>query len=92
MTSTVGSLLGVPTTTRLTIGTRSINTNNKQQPTPAAEAREGLRLTQAQQHRRRRRNTIGLPPKTTQQELLAQQSEQHLAVEEMLHLFLRGDS
>eukprot|EP00971_Amphidinium_carterae_P324613 6451539-Amphidinium_carterae.1 len=39
MTSTVGSLLGVPTTTRLTIGM----INNEQQPTtPAAEARLGL--------------------------------------------------
>eukprot|EP00971_Amphidinium_carterae_P348782 6490668-Amphidinium_carterae.7 len=50
MTSTVWSRLGVPTTTtRLTIG--MINTvNNDQQPTtPAAEARLGLRLSQAQQ-------------------------------------------
>eukprot|EP00971_Amphidinium_carterae_P179032 3550976-Amphidinium_carterae.2 len=55
MTFTVGSLLGVPTTTRLTIGMSNI-VNNEQQPiTPAAEARLGLRLSQAQQFRRRRR-------------------------------------
>eukprot|EP00971_Amphidinium_carterae_P062760 1242374-Amphidinium_carterae.1 len=51
----VGSLLGVPTTTRLTI--RMINVvNNEQQPTtPATEARLGLHLSQAQQFRRKRR-------------------------------------
>eukprot|EP00971_Amphidinium_carterae_P022709 447915-Amphidinium_carterae.2 len=49
-TSTVGSLLGVPTTTRLTIGI--IHINNNEQQTPAAEAR-ALTLTQVQQHKRR---------------------------------------
>eukprot|EP00971_Amphidinium_carterae_P343996 6484085-Amphidinium_carterae.5 len=44
MTSTVGSLLGVPTTTRLTIG--MINFDNTEQQTPEAEARaRALRLT-----------------------------------------------
>eukprot|EP00971_Amphidinium_carterae_P182051 3612871-Amphidinium_carterae.1 len=79
MTSTVASLLGVPTTTRLTIGMINLD-NAEQQPTPADEA--SLRVTQAQQYRRRR-NAIGTPPRTArQQEGLAQQSEQHLAVQE----------
>eukprot|EP00971_Amphidinium_carterae_P328329 6460146-Amphidinium_carterae.4 len=80
MTSTVGSLLGVPTTTQLTIGVISVD-NTEQQPTPAAEARVSLRLTQAQQHRRRR-NTTDTPPRTRRQERLAQQSEQQLEVQE----------
>eukprot|EP00971_Amphidinium_carterae_P265143 5259249-Amphidinium_carterae.3 len=80
MTSTIGSLLGVPTTTRLTIGMISIN-NTEQQPAPATEARASRRLTQAQQLRRRR-NATETPPRTRRQELLAQQSEQQLEVHE----------
>eukprot|EP00971_Amphidinium_carterae_P261831 5193908-Amphidinium_carterae.2 len=48
MTSAIGSPLGVPTTTRLTIGVINVD-NTEQQPAPA-EARASLRLTQAQQY------------------------------------------
>eukprot|EP00971_Amphidinium_carterae_P049973 984923-Amphidinium_carterae.3 len=82
MTSTVGSLLGVPTTTRLTIG--MINPSSTQQQTPAAEAR-APRLTQTQQYRRRR-NAIGTPRATRQQKRLVQQpQQQHLAVQLLWH-------
>eukprot|EP00971_Amphidinium_carterae_P303834 6037077-Amphidinium_carterae.1 len=88
LTSTVGSLLGVPTATRLTLGVISAGSSAQQQqqqqqqqpqPTPAAESRLGLRLSQAQQYRRRKRNAIGTPPR--RQQLLDQQSEQDLAVQ-----------
>eukprot|EP00971_Amphidinium_carterae_P248778 4938286-Amphidinium_carterae.3 len=45
MTSTVGSLLGVPITTRLTLGMINVN-STEQRPTPAAEARASLRMSQ----------------------------------------------
>eukprot|EP00971_Amphidinium_carterae_P347946 6490238-Amphidinium_carterae.2 len=80
MTSTIGSILGVPTTTRLTIGMINVD-NIEQRQTPATEARASLRLTQAQQYRRPH-NAIGTPPRTRQLERLAQQPEQHLAVQE----------
>eukprot|EP00971_Amphidinium_carterae_P109264 2163660-Amphidinium_carterae.1 len=82
MTSTVGSLLGVPTTTRLTNRHDQCCqlVSSEQQPTtPTVEARLGLRLSQAQQYRRRtssrRRNSLETPRRKRQQQLLEQQPE-----------------
>eukprot|EP00971_Amphidinium_carterae_P027261 537174-Amphidinium_carterae.2 len=51
--STVGTLRGVATSTKLTIG---MSTTNNEQPNPAAEAR-AIRTTQLTQYRRRRNVT-----------------------------------
>eukprot|EP00971_Amphidinium_carterae_P321103 6382862-Amphidinium_carterae.1 len=81
LTSTVGSLLGVPTVNRLTVGMISVVNNSEQQPTQAAEARLGLCLSQAEQYRRRRRNSQDTPQRkkhrAVQQEQLREQQQQH---------------
>eukprot|EP00971_Amphidinium_carterae_P287226 5701818-Amphidinium_carterae.1 len=77
MTSTIGSLLGGPTTTRLTIGMIDVVNNEQQPATVAVEARLGLCLSQAQQfRRRRRRNSLETPRRRRQQQPLEQQPEQ----------------
>eukprot|EP00971_Amphidinium_carterae_P350520 6491596-Amphidinium_carterae.1 len=74
LTSIVGSLLGVPTMNRLTIGVINVVNTERQPTTPAAEARLGLHLSQAQQHRRRRRNSQDTPRRSRHQ----QQSREQL--------------
>eukprot|EP00971_Amphidinium_carterae_P134738 2670001-Amphidinium_carterae.3 len=82
---TVGSLLGVPTMNRLTVGMISL-VNNEQQPTPAVEARLRLSLSQADQYRRRRRSSQDTPRRrrhrAVQHEEPHEQHLQHLAVQQ----------
>eukprot|EP00971_Amphidinium_carterae_P349418 6491009-Amphidinium_carterae.3 len=86
LTSTIGSLLGVPTVNRLTVGMINMVNNSEQQPTQAAEARLGLHLSQAEQYRRRRRHISQDTPRrrkhraAQQEQLHEQQQQEQLAV------------
>eukprot|EP00971_Amphidinium_carterae_P132722 2628703-Amphidinium_carterae.4 len=66
LTSTVGSLLGVPTVNRLTVGMINVVNNNSEQPTQAAEA--GLDTPQRRKHR------------AIQQEQLREPQQEQLAI------------